>query len=349
VLVDFMGNFMFWNLHACTLLYPKSLTPSWLLLVVSLPTSSATGRMRIWRALKALGCMALRDGAYLLPFKPAHELALQELAEECIREAGNARLMSVLPRSEDEAGAYRQLFDRSEDYAELRKFWKESGRDIASLSNADLSKLQRRPQRDFEALRLIDFFPGEAGVEAEAAWTGLNKRIAGLLSPDEPHEAKGRIPRLDIAKYQKRTWATRRRLWVDRVASAWLISRFIDPQARFRWLGTPSECPKSAIGFDFDGAAFTHVGDRVTFETLMASFGLDADAALLRLASIVHVLDVGGESVPEAKGFEAVMAGARERLTDDDALLSEMGTVLDSLCAHFEREARRGKNKGSTR
>ena len=331
------------------LFYMKSLAPSWLLLVVSLPTSSATGRMRIWRALKALGCMALRDGAYLLPLTPAHEQALQELADECIREAGNAWLMTVLPRSEDEAGAYRQLFDRSEDYAELRKAWKESGRGIASLANAELAKLQRRLRRDFEAVRLIDFFPGEAGVEAEAAWTDLDKRIAGLLSPGEPHGSKGRIPRLDIAKYQKRTWATRRRLWVDRVASAWLIRRFIDPEARFRWLGTPSECPKSALGFDFDGAAFTHVGDRVTFETLMASFGLDADPALLRLASIVHALDVGGEPVPEAKGFEAVMAGARERLTDDDALLAEMGTVLNSLYAHFEREARRGKDKGSAR
>ena len=133
--------------------------------------------------------------------------------------------------------------------------------------------------------------------------------------------------------------------------SAWLIRRFIDPEARFRWLGTPSECPKSALGFDFDGAAFTHVGDRVTFETLMASFGLEADAALMRLGTIVHALDVGGDPVPEAKGFEAVMAGARERLTDDDALLAQMSTVLDSLYAHFEREAGRGKdnNKGNAR
>ena len=75
------------------------------------------------------------------------------------------------------------------------------------------------------------------------------------------------------------------RLWVDRVASAWLIRRFIDPEARFRWLAKPSDCPKSALGFDFDGATFTHVGERVTFETLMASFGLDDDAALARLAA----------------------------------------------------------------
>jgi hypothetical protein len=329
--------------------YMDSSDPPWLLLIVSLPTSSATGRMRIWRALKAQGCMALRDGAYLLPSKPDHEQALQELADECIREDGSAWLMAVLPRSADEASAYRQLFDRSEDYAELRKVWKDANRGIASLAAPELARLQRKLQREFDAVRAIDFFPGEASVEAEAAWTDFSKRIDSVLAPDEPHETRGRIPQLDISKYQKRTWATRRRLWVDRVASAWLIRRFIDHDARFRWLATPSECPKSALGFDFDGAAFAHVGDRVTFETLLASFGLEAEAALVRLGTIVHVLDVGGEPVPEAKGFEAVMAGARERLTDDDALLAEMSTVLDSLYAHFEREAGRGKDKANTR
>ena len=180
-------------------------------------------------------------------------------------------------------------------------------------------------------------------MEADAAWTDFCKRVDTLLSPDEPHETEGRVPRLDIDQYQGRVWATRRRLWVDRVASAWLIRRFIDRDARFRWLAKPSDCPKSALGFDFDGAAFTHVGDRVTFETLMASFALEDDAALARLAAMVHQLDVGGEPVPEATGFEAVMAGARERLPDDDALLAEMSTVLDSLYAHFGREATRAK------
>jgi len=324
-------------------------SPSWLLLVVSLPTSSATARMRVWRGLKALGCVALRDGAYLLPAGPEHEQALQDLGDECLREGGSAWLMAVQPRSADEAAAYRQLFDRSEEYAELRKTWKEANRGLASMGPAELARLQRKLQREFDALRAIDFFPGEASTEVEAAWTDFSKRIESLLSPDEPHEIEGRIPRLDIAAYQGRTWATRRRLWVDRLASAWLIRRFIDRDARFQWLAKPSDCPKRALGFDFDGATFTHVGDRVTFETLLASFGLEADAALARLGTIVHALDVGGEPVPEAKGFEAVMAGARERLCDDDALLAEMSTVLDSLYAHFQREAQRNGDKPNTR
>lgn len=322
----------------------------WLLLVISLPTSSATGRMRIWRALKALGCAALRDGAYLMPAGAGRAEALRELGNECEREGGSARLMTVVPDStDDDDAAYRQLFDRSEQYAELRKSWKAENRRLRTLSMTELTRLKKRLEKEFDALRAIDFFPSDASVEAEAAWADFSKRIDALLSPDEPHETAGKVPRLDAAAYRGRTWATRRRLWVDRVASAWLIRRFIDPDARFRWLAKPSDCPKSALGFDFDGAAFTHVDDRVTFETLMASFGLEDDLALARLGTIVHALDVGGEPVPEAVGFEAVMAGARERMTDDDALLAEMSNVLDSLYAHFQRQSQGASDKGAAR
>jgi len=251
--------------------------------------------------------------------------------------------MAVQPSSSDDDLAYRRLFDRAEDYAGLRKAWKDANRSLRSLEMAELARLQRRLQRDYDAVRAVDFFPNEASVEAEAAWSELGKRIDALLSPDEPHQTRGGIRRLDPAAYRGRTWATRRRLWVDRVASAWLIRRFIDPDARFRWLARPSDCPKSALGFDFDGATFSHVGDRVTFQTLLASFGLEDDPALLRLGTLVHQIDVGGEPVAEASGFEAVMAGARERLDDDDALLAEMTAVLDSLYAHFARQAERSK------
>jgi hypothetical protein len=316
---------------------------AWALLVVSLPTQGATARMRIWRALKALGCAALRDGAYLLPGGQERTRSLRELADDCEREGGTAWLMAVQPASGDEDAGYRALFDRSAELAELRQAWKEANRGLATLAPAELQRLQRRLQREYEALKAIDYFPGDSAVETEGAWVELNRRIDALMSPDEPHEAAGDVPRLDITKYQGRTWATRRRLWVDRVASAWLIRRFIDAQARFKWLAAPADCPKSALGFDFDGAAFSHVGDRVTFETLLASFGLEEDPALRRLGAMVHQLDVGGEPVPEAVGFEAVLAGARERLDDDDALLAEIGTVLDSLYAHFGRDPSRAK------
>ncbi len=295
--------------------------------------------MRIWRGIKSLGCMPLRDGAYLLPGGADREEALQQLAQESIREGGSAWLMTIQSSGGSEDRAYRQLFDRAGDYAELRKVWKEANRSVASLDPSELTRLRKKLQREYDAVRATDFFPSDTSGEAEAEWLDLRQRIEGLLSPDEPHDVQRRIPRLDPGKYRGRVWATRRRLWVDRVASAWLIRRFIDPDAQFRWLASPADCPKKALGFDFDGATFTHVDDRVTFEMLMASFGLEGDAALARLAAMVHQLDVGGPPVPEALGFEAVMAGARERLPDDDALLAEMSAVLDSLYAHFGRGA----------
>src|SRR5437870_2360105 len=124
--------------------------------------------------------------------------------------------------------------------------------------------------------------------------------------------------------YRGKLWATRQRVWVDRVASAWLIRRFIDPEARFVWIQTPQDCPADAIGFDFDGAAFTHTEHRVTFEVLLASFDLATDPALTRLGVLVHSLDVGGVPVPEAAGFEAMLTGVRASCADDDQVLAAM-------------------------
>jgi hypothetical protein len=274
----------------------------------------------------------------MLPTGADRQALLRGLGEECERVGGGAWLMHVQSVNEDEASAYRQLFDRREEYDEQRQAWKDAAKALSSQSLPDVAKTHKRLQREFEALKAIDFFPSEASAKADAAWAEFSERVGAVLSPDEPRETSGEIPRLDASSYQGRVWATRRSLWVDRVASAWLIQRFIDKQARFQWLAKISDCPRTALGFDFDGATFTHVGDRVTFETLMATFGLDDDPALKRLARMVHGLDVGGDQAPEAGGFEAVLAGARERLPDDDALLAEMSAVLDSLHAHFGQD-----------
>jgi hypothetical protein len=155
------------------------------------------------------------------------------------------------------------------------------------------------------------------------------------LSPDEPHPVTNSIMARQIADYQGRTWATRARPWVDRLACAWLIRRFIDPAARIMWLDSPAHCPRDALGFDFDGATFSHVGPKVTFEVMLVSFGLERPA-LIRVGALVHYLDVGGVQPPEACGVESVLAGLRETLLDDDQLLNASGTVFDGLLAGFE-------------
>ncbi|WP_444632747.1 chromate resistance protein ChrB domain-containing protein [Cupriavidus oxalaticus] len=310
-------------------------TDAWSLLIVTLPTSGATARMRIWRAIKTIGCAALRDGAYLLPAGESQIAQLRELADEARQEGGQAWLLNFRAANPEEEAAFRALFDRSADYAELQAALSDARQSLSDQGGAELNRLLRRHGRAYEAIRMIDFFPNEASIRAEAQWHDFSRAIDTIQSPGEPQALTRAIARRDPAQYQGRLWATRRHLWVDRVASAWLIQRFIDPHARFLWLESPADCPDDALGFDFDGATFTHVGDRVSFEVLLSSFGLASDRGLSRLGTMVHALDIGGISVPEASGFEAMLAGARARLANDDALLAEIGTVLDSLYAHF--------------
>lgn len=143
---------------------------------------------------------------------------------------------------------------------------------------------------------------------------------------------------LRIGDYQGRLWATRQRPWIDRLASAWLIRRSIDRHARFLWLAAPADCPAEAIGFDFDGAAFSHVGACVTFEVLLARFGLETPA-LRRFGALVHFLDIGGALPPEAIGVESALAGLRDTITDDDQLLALASRIFDGLLATFEKSA----------
>ncbi|PRY08209.1 chromate resistance protein ChrB domain-containing protein [Paraburkholderia sp. BL25I1N1] len=305
----------------------------WLLLVLSLPTDSATARMRYWRALKAKGCAVLRDGAYLLPV--SGEAGMAEMCDGIRQAGGAAYLMWFTSRDASQEQQFRTLFDRADDYANFQRSVEDARKTLASISLAEASRLVRKIRKEFEAIAAVDFFPNDSLVRAQSACHDFLEAAEAVLSPGEPHQGEGAIRPLDHDKFQGRVWATRQHLWVDRVASAWLIKRFVDSNARFLWLASPGECPEDAVGFDFDGASFSHIDGRVTFEVLAASFGVDSEPGMTGLANMVHALDIGGLVVPEAAGFEAVMTGARERGLGDDDLVSEMGHVLDSLLAHF--------------
>ena len=314
-------------------------TPSWLLLILTLPTQNTAARMRIWRATKALGCGVLRDGVYVLPLSPEHREALEALAIETREAEGSAQVLEVPSKNADEAQVFTTLFDRTDDYVRLMEEIRDLKAKVSKLDTSALRRVLKTLRRSFEATSSIDFVPGAAQAQTARALDEVESAALATLSPDEPHSVAGRIERLDKNKYQGRAWATRKRPWVDRLASAWLIQRFIDRKARIVWLDQPHDCPRDAIGFDFDGAVFTHRGARVTFEVLMASFGLDEDRGLARLATIVHYLDVGGLPVPEAAGLEAILAGARQSCKTDDALLREAQKSFDHLYAAFSEES----------
>lgn len=304
---------------------------NWLILILSLPTENATVRQRAWRSLKAAGAAVLRDGVYVMPADAESSAVLEAVAADV---TGGGGVSHVLVAQAADDAPYEALFDRSREYTDLLGECVQLRESLPDTTAPEALKRTRKLRKAFESIAVIDFFPGEARRQAEHALAELEAACACLQAPGEPHSVAGAIKPLRTADYRGRLWATRRRPWVDRLASAWLIRRFIDPEARFLWLDHPADCPPEALGFDFDGATFSHVGHRVTFEVLAASFDLE-QGPIARVGLLVHYLDVGGAVSAEAPGVESILAGLRETTADDDTLLDRACDVFDGLLAGF--------------
>jgi hypothetical protein len=314
----------------------------WLMLVASIPGPTRAARMRIWRALKACGAATVRDGVYLLPDGAASRREFAARSEEIESAGGNAFVLplgNVLPRERD---AFRALFDREPEYARLAQSLERFQRALSRSGETDARRQLAAYRREAEALHAIDFFDTRLRRRVELAFRSVEKALNARFVADEPSAVSASIVRRSKSQYRRKLWATRRHLWIDRVCSAWLIRRFIDPHAKFVWLADPGKCPASAVGFDFDGAAFTHVSGRVTFEVLAASFALADEPGIRRLGALVRYLDVGGSPVSEAAGVETIMAGLRATCPDDDAILAAMSPVLDGLYSAYSAGSARG-------
>ena len=305
----------------------------WIALIISLPTGNAATRMRAWRALKAAGASVLRDGVYLLPERDGNRTVFENLRTGVRAGGGTACVLRI---EEPDDGGFAAMFDRSADYKRLIADSAAMLGHVSGTNATDAFRQVRRLRKTFDSVSAIDFFPGRERAHADAVLQEVERTVARMMAPDEPGDAGRPVARLNIADYRGRTWATRSRPWVDRLASAWLIRRFIDPEARFVWLDSPADCPAEALGFDFDGASFSHASALVTFEVLLASFGL-TQPALRRLGALVHYLDLGGMPPAEAVGVESVLAGLRDKIDSDDALLAAAGAVFDGLLVTFEK------------
>ena len=310
----------------------------WLTLIISLPTSNPSARMRIWRALKSAGCGVLRDGVYLLPESQAAALWFEQQAAEIVAAGGIAHIVRLSSTDAAQELSFQKLFDRTNDYTTLKQDIDALICTLATQNPVSSKRTLKRLERDFTLLAALDYFPGAARDQIALLLDQATAELVAASNPDEPRSIQGKIKKLKREDYQQRTWATRKRMWVDRMASAWLIKRFIDPAAKFKWLNKPQDCPKNALGFDFDGASFTHIDSLVTFEVLLASFIHEPDPALSRLAAVVHYLDAGGIPVAEAHGLALVLKGMRERCNDDDELLGEASTIFDDLYLTYLNE-----------
>jgi hypothetical protein len=309
------------------------MSTKWLVLAATLPTSPSALRVRVWRSLKATGAGTLREGVYVLPEHAGTAETFWSLERIIVDAGADAHLLLLHARDTAQEQSFQALFDRSELHVALRQLIKEARGNIGKAGEAQLHKTLRELESQLQALQRMDFFPGKDSRKTADAFAALRREVELHLSPDEPAPTQAAIASLSVKDYQGRTWATRKRPWVDRLATAWLIQRFVDRQPTFAWLANPKKCPKSALGFDFDGAAFTHVGSKVTFEVVAESFGLLDDPALVRFANLVHTIDVGGIPVDEAPGFEMLVRGLQARHADDDALLAAAIPLLDAWYA----------------
>jgi Uncharacterized conserved protein len=291
--------------------------------------------------VKAAGAATLRDGVYVLPVRGASEDVFAEQVREVTAVGGQAHVLAFVTDEATKTEQLQQLFDRTQEYAEFLKDLDEIKAGLATSTEPAARRALAAVRREGARIKATDFFASPSREQAEAALEDVEAAVNARYAPDEPHASTGKLIVRDPADYLGRAWATRARLWVDRVASAWLIRRFIDPRCRFIWLEDVGKRPREVIGFDFDGAEFSHVGARVTFEVLTASFGLGQDPGLARIGALVHYLDVGGVPVPEADGFATVLVGARGQTRDDDQLLAEVGKVLDYLYAAYVADAGR--------
>ena len=301
---------------------------SWLLLLFSLPTSRNTERVAVWRRLKKLGAVQIKTSTYLLPDETAQYEQFQWLAQQ-IRDYGGD---STLVRAQEIEGLTKEkliaMFNdaRAKDYGELRKslqgFIGRRKKMDAETAAAELERLTRQ----FREIREVDFFDSARGHD-----------VAMLLRRAEGRSRTRQLAVLDAKQYQSKTWLTRPRPEIDRVGSAWLISKFIDRKPKFVFAPS-ADAVRGAIPFDMLDAEFSHHGNDCTFETLIRRFAI-SDKAVAKIGEMIHDADLDDAKFQrvEAVGIDRVLKGwAKEGLPDKE-ILRRGFECFDALYAFLQR------------
>ena len=306
--------------------------PNWLLTVAQLPVEDPASRMRVLRTLESLGAAVMREGAYLLPDNQDNRRSLDALAEYAVKGGGVIHVLHVAASSTSQSEVFRRLFDRSARYENLIKTVESLRVGFGQTDPSAISRVLHKQRRELESIAALDFFPADARERAQKAIAECEAEVKKLLFPTQTTTPLGPGETL-----LRRTWATRKPLWADRLACAWLIRRFVDPEATLVWLDKAEAPPPNAVGFAFDGAHFANSEARVTYEEMLARLDLAKNAALVKIGSIVHFLEVRGTPVPEAAGVQTLLQGALRRSPKEAELLAEAEKTFDLLYdAYFE-------------
>lgn len=304
--------------------------PRWYLLIHQVPARPLYLRAKVRERLAKAGALALKDSVYLLPRRDDTLDRFEAVAEEVVTGGGRAYLCAAdfMDPADERSAVHAFREERRADYrslaADLRNVLDAAGR--RPLRPGVLRLRLTRARKRLAAIGLVDYFAAPGRGEARRALGALEQRLAAATAKPARGEWRGR------------TWVTRRGVQIDRIASAWLIRRFLDGAARIRFLASPDDARPGEIRFDMVGGDFSHEGDRCTFETLLARVG-PRDPALARIAEIVHDVDLkdGKYRRPEARGVEQLVLGIVKANADDDDRLARGFELFDDLYASFSR------------
>jgi hypothetical protein len=313
--------------------------PRWLLLLHQIPRQPDYLRVKVWRRLQRLGAVSIKNAVYALPRSEERNEDLQWVIREIVAGGGEATLVEanlVQGLRDDEV---EHLFNkaRDEDYEALVEQIRKTAKLVpkrGKLKDETRRKVESDVERfegRLEELAAIDFFHASSRETAAGLLEELRQKVAAqpIIAPEGETE-----------KYRGRTWVTRKGIHVDRMASAWLIRRFIDPAAKFKWVPPKRYVPEDGeLRFDMYEAEFTHVGNLCSFEVLMQRTG-QKDRALQAIAEIVHDIDIKDERYQRAEtaGIASLVAGIALTSADDDERLARASAAFDQFYEVFARK-----------
>lgn len=304
--------------------------PDWIALLHQLPTKPPYLRVKIWRRLQAIGAIAIKNAVHVLPKTPEHEATFQELLNEIVASGGEAILIEARLLAGMTNAYVKALFDsaRDADYEEITQ----SARRLLETGPASGSEIARLQKRMGE-VNALDYFEARGRQDAEVALAELDRQR--YEHPDVSRSAPLAEQPLDL---KAKIWVTRSGVHVDRIACAWLIGRFVDPEASFKFVDARSYLPgPGELRFDMAEAEFTHEEDRCSFETIVLRVGLSDDPALVAIGELIHDLDIGDSKFkrPETPGLGAILSGACASSDDDLQRITRAGEALDQFYAFF--------------
>jgi len=315
----------------------------WLIFFYSVPSKPVNARMKIWRKLAKAGAVQFKGAVYVLPYNEENLELCQWLVSEVTSMKGEGAFVGVdkIETMNDKEIIELFNYQRKRDYSLIEKKMEELERKTSSVRKGTETQGHKKlldqfnkSLKEFEAVRKIDFFSSKTGTALKKKIEVLQKEMQSLSKSGERQTQE--VILRNTEDYQGKMWVTRKRPFVDRMASAWLIKKFIDKKAIFRFADENDigELDRDLVPYDVIGGTFTHIGDMCTFEVLIKSFGLK-DKPLKKIAEMVHELDMKDEKYknPEVKGIEDILMGIRKTVKDDMECLEKGMTVFEMLYA----------------